>query len=56
MDTGCLAGADLIRTGGQRLLVAVGGGSAIDTAKCIGLLLTNGGHPRDWEDFRGAAG
>ena len=50
-DTDCLAGAELIRSGGQRLLVAVGGGSAIDTAKCIGLLLTNGGHPRDWEDF-----
>src|SRR6266699_5126913 len=50
-DIECLAGADLIRSGGQQLLVAVGGGSAIDTAKCIGLLLTNGGHPRDWEDF-----
>jgi len=50
-DTDCLAGADLIRDGGQRLLIAVGGGSAIDTAKCIGLLHTNGGHPRDWEDF-----
>jgi alcohol dehydrogenase len=50
-DIDCLAGADLIRSGGQRLLVAVGGGSAIDTAKCIGLLRTNGGHPRDWEDF-----
>jgi alcohol dehydrogenase len=50
-DSDCLEGAELIRSGGQRLLVAVGGGSAIDTAKCIGLLLTNGGHPRDWEDF-----
>ena len=40
-----------MRSGGQQLLVAVGGGSAIDTAKCIGLLLTHGGHPRDWEDF-----
>ncbi|HUZ53842.1 MAG TPA: iron-containing alcohol dehydrogenase [Streptosporangiaceae bacterium] len=50
-DEDCLAGAELIRSGGQQLLVAVGGGSAIDTAKCIGLLLTNGGHPRDWEDF-----
>jgi alcohol dehydrogenase class IV len=50
-DVDCLAGADLVRHGGQRLLVAVGGGSAIDTAKCVGLLLTNGGHPRDWEDF-----
>jgi len=50
-DIDCLAGADLVRSGGQRMLVAVGGGSAIDTAKCIGLLVTNGGHPRDWEDF-----
>src|SRR5262249_19650704 len=50
-DTHCRAGAELMRSGGQRLLVAVGGGSAIDTAKCIALLLTNGGHPRDWEDF-----
>jgi alcohol dehydrogenase len=32
-------------------MVAVGGGSAIDSAKCITLLRTNGGHPRDWEDF-----
>jgi alcohol dehydrogenase len=50
-DVDCLAGAEAMRSGGQQLLVAVGGGSAIDTAKCIGLLLTNGGHPRDWEDF-----
>lgn len=50
-DEDCLAGAELVRSQGQRVLVAVGGGSAIDTAKCIGLLLTNGGHPRDWEDF-----
>lgn len=50
-DVHCLAGASLMRSGGQGALVAVGGGSAIDTAKCIGLLLTNGGHPRDWEDF-----
>jgi alcohol dehydrogenase len=50
-DSDCLAGAELMRAGGQRALVAVGGGSSIDTAKCIGLLLTNGGHPRDWEDF-----
>jgi alcohol dehydrogenase len=50
-DEDCLAGAELAAAHGQRLLVAVGGGSAIDTAKCIGLLVTNGGHPRDWEDF-----
>ena len=27
----------------------MGGGSAIDTARCIALLRTNGGHPRDWK-------
>jgi len=50
-DEDCLAGAELVRSRGQGLLVGLGGGSAIDTAKCIALLLTNGGHPRDWEDF-----
>ena len=50
-DIDCMAGADVISSSGQRLLVAVGGGSAIDTAKCIGLLRTNGRHPRDWENF-----
>ncbi|MDR1136983.1 MAG: iron-containing alcohol dehydrogenase, partial [Synergistaceae bacterium] len=36
--------------GGQSdIIVAVGGGSAIDTAKAIGLLATNGGGIRDYE-------
>jgi alcohol dehydrogenase len=50
-DLDCMEGAEVARAAGIRVLVAVGGGSAIDTAKCIALLLTNGGHPRDWEDF-----
>jgi alcohol dehydrogenase class IV len=50
-DIDCLAGADLARPARADVFVAVGGGSAIDSAKCISLLLTNGGHPRDWEDF-----
>lgn len=50
-DVHCLAGAELCRTSDADLLVAVGGGSAIDTAKCIAVLITNGGHPRDWEGF-----
>jgi len=50
-DTHCLEGAELARVEGTQLLVAVGCGSAIDTAKCIAVLLTNGGRPRDWEDF-----
>ncbi len=50
-DVHCLEGAELGRAIGADLLIGVGGGSAIDTAKCIALLMTNGGHPRDWEDF-----
>jgi len=50
-DTDCLAGAELAAAFRADGLAAVGGGSAIDTAKCIALLRTNGGHPRDWEDF-----
>ena len=50
-DVDCLAGADLATDVRADGCAAVGGGSAIDTAKCIALLLTNGGHPRDWEDF-----
>jgi alcohol dehydrogenase len=50
-DVDCLAGAGLATDVQADGLAAVGGGSAIDTAKCIALLLTNGGHPRDWEDF-----
>jgi alcohol dehydrogenase len=50
-DVDCLAGADLARDAKVGAFVAVGGGSPIDSAKCISLLLTNGGHPRDWEDF-----
>lgn len=50
-DIDCLAGAELARDAQVEAFVAVGGGSAIDSAKCISLLRTNGGHPRDWEDF-----
>jgi alcohol dehydrogenase len=50
-DVDCLDGAEQARTAGTGAIVAVGGGSPIDTAKCIALLVTNGGQPRDWEDF-----
>jgi alcohol dehydrogenase len=50
-DVDCLAGADVAADFQAEAFVAVGGGSAIDSAKCIALLRTNGGHPRDWEDF-----
>jgi len=50
-DEDCLAGAVQAADFHAEGVVGVGGGSAIDTAKCIALLRTNGGHPRDWEDF-----
>jgi alcohol dehydrogenase class IV len=50
-DADCLAGAELARDAGVGAFVSIGGGSPIDTAKCVALLQTNGGHPRDWEDF-----
>jgi len=37
------AGADVARAAGCDVLVAVGGGSVIDTAKAVGLVLANGG-------------
>ena len=53
-DVHCVEGADAARAAGADVLVGVGGGSAIDTAKCIGVLLTNGGHPRDSGGLRRA--
>ena len=50
-DVHCLQGAALAGELGIDLFVGIGGGSPIDTAKCIAVLATNGGHPRDWEDF-----
>jgi alcohol dehydrogenase class IV len=47
-DVDCLTGADLAADFRAESFVAVGGGSAIDSAKCIDLRRTNGGHPRDW--------
>ena len=42
-------GAARYSDSGCDIIVAVGGGSAIDTAKGIGLLATNGGRIRDYE-------
>lgn len=43
-------GAAYAKEQGVDYLVAVGGGSAMDTAKAIGALLTNGGKCADWCD------
>jgi alcohol dehydrogenase len=50
-DVHCIEAAELAREQAVDLFVGIGGGSSIDTAKCAAVLVTNGGHPRDWEDF-----
>jgi alcohol dehydrogenase len=50
-DVHCIEGAEAAHAAGADLIVGIGGGSAIDTGKCIGVLVRNGGHPRDWEGF-----
>lgn len=42
-------GAELYRQKGADVIVAIGGGSALDTAKGIAILATNGGRIRDYE-------
>lgn len=49
------AGVAVAKTQGIDLIVAVGGGSAMDCAKGINFLLTNGGRMRDFRGFGKAA-
>lgn len=48
-------GTTLGRNAGCDHVVAVGGGSAIDAAKAIAMLLSNGGDPLDYAEVIGAA-
>jgi len=50
-DVDCAKGVEVARDFGADVLIAVGGGSVIDTAKCIATILTNGGQPGDWYGF-----
>ena len=47
-DHECRAAADFALSKSARAIVAIGGGSAIDAAKCAAALATNGGTARDW--------
>ena len=51
-DVHCEEACQLGKKEGVDLLVAVGGGSSIDTAKAVGALLTHGKTVRDWCGFR----
>jgi alcohol dehydrogenase class IV len=43
------AGVMAYRAGRHDGLISLGGGSPIDTAKAIGMIAANGGHPRDYK-------
>jgi alcohol dehydrogenase class IV len=48
-DYEAMLGAELFLTHNCDLIIAVGGGSPIDCAKCISIVSTNGGHILDYE-------
>lgn len=47
-DVHCQAGCDFAKSEGIDCIVAIGGGSSIDTAKAIGILMTNPGSILDY--------
>lgn len=51
-DTECMEGATRFRDVSAEVVVAIGGGSAMDTGKTIALLGPNGGTPADYSDGR----
>ena len=43
------AGVAAYRAGNHDSLISIGGGSPIDTAKAVAMIVANGGHPRDYK-------
>lgn len=48
-DYEAMLGAEVFLSGDCDLIVAIGGGSPMDCAKCIAIVATNGGHILDYE-------
>jgi alcohol dehydrogenase len=51
-DSECQAAAQVAREQAARVVVGLGGGSVMDTAKAAAALATNGGGVKEWEDPR----
>ena len=51
-DVDCAVGWEFAKKEGADVIIAVGGGSSMDTAKAIGVLLTHGGVIQDWCGFQ----
>ena len=47
-DVHCIAGAEFAKEHQVDGMIAIGGGSSMDTAKAVGTLLANGGNIRTW--------
>jgi alcohol dehydrogenase len=52
-DIDCVRGAKLAKDKKVEVLVGLGGGSPMDSAKCIGVLMTHSGTPADWDVNKG---
>ena len=50
-DIHCIEGAEFGKEHKIDGIIAIGGGSSLDTAKAIGTLITNGGNIRTWAGF-----
>ncbi len=48
-DTTVMKGYEVAKAEGADMMIAIGGGSSIDTAKAIGVIMTNGGAVNDYE-------